>query len=63
MKYYLSVPVLVVLGSPKISRVRLALLYTASTLLGCININLLHSLASIPLLLILEGKGGPTHGH
>ena len=28
--------VLVVLGSQKVSRVRLALLYTASTLLGCI---------------------------
>ena len=51
--------VLVVLGSLKVSRVRLALLYTASTLPGCI----MHSLASIPLLLIFEDKGGPTHGH
>ena len=24
---------------------------------------IMHSLASIPLLLILEDKGGPTHGH
>ena len=60
MKYYLSVPVFVVLGSPKVSRVRLALLHTASpSLLVCI----MPSLASIPLLLILEDKGGPTHGH
>ena len=52
--------VLVVLGSPKVSRVRLALLHTASlSLLVCI----MHNLASIPLLLISEDKGGPTHGH
>ena len=30
--------VLVVLGSPKVSRVRLVLLYTASALLGCLNL-------------------------
>ena len=53
--------VLVVLGSPKVSRVRLASLHTASLSVSvCI---LMHSLASIPLLLILEDKGGPTHGH
>ena len=53
--------VLVVLGSPKVSRVRLALQCTASlSLLVCIN---MPSLASIPLLLISEDKGGPTHGH
>ena len=54
--------VLVVLGSPKVSRVSLALLHTASlslSLLVCI----MYSLASIPLLLISEDKGGPTHGH
>ena len=52
--------VLVVLGSPKVSRVRHASLYTASLSLPlCI----IHSLASIPLLLISEDKGGPTHGH
>ena len=52
--------VLVVLGSPKVSKVRLALLHTASlSLLVCI----MYSLASIPLLLISEDKGGPTHGH
>ena len=51
---------LVVLGTPKISRVRLASLHTASLPLpACI----LHSLANIPLLLISEDKGGPTHGH
>ena len=50
--------VLVVLGSPKILRVRLASLCIAS-LLVCI----MPSLASIPLLLIPEDKGGPTHGH
>ena len=52
--------VLVVLGSPKVSRVRLALLYTASLSLP---LYIMHSLASIPLLLILEDKGRPTHGH
>ena len=52
--------VLVVLGSPKVSRVRLALLHTASLPLP---VCIMHSLASIPLLLILEDKGGPTHGH
>ena len=55
--------VLVVLGSPKVSRVRLALLYTASVLLGCINLSIMYSLANIPLLLFSEDKGGPTHGH
>ena len=52
--------VLVVLGSPKVTRVRLALLYTASLSLP---VCIMHSLASIPLLLISEDKGGPTHGH
>ena len=52
--------VLVVLGSPKVSKVRLALLHTASLSLP---VCIMHSLASIPLLLILEDKGGPTHGH
>ena len=52
--------VLVVHGSPKISRVRLASLYTASTVPGCISF---FSLARVPLLLISEDKGGPTHGH
>ena len=52
--------VLVVLGSPKVSRVRLASLHTASLSLL---VYILHSLASIPLLLISEDKGGPTHGH
>ena len=42
--------VLAVLGSPKVSRVRLALLYTASLSLP---VCIMHSLASIPLLLIL----------
>ena len=51
---------LVVLGSPKVSRVRLASLHTASLPLP---ICIMHSLASIPLLLIPEDKGGPTHGH
>ena len=58
--------VLVVLGSPKVSRVRFALLHTASLSLP-VYINhqshSMHSLASIPLLLISEDKGGPTHGH
>ena len=51
--------VLVVLGSPKVSRVRLALLHTAS-LPVCI---IMPSLASMSLLLISEDKGGPTPGH
>ena len=52
--------VLVVLGSLKVSRVRLASLHTASlSLLVCI----MHSLASIPLLLISEDKGGPAHDY
>ena len=51
--------VLVVLGSPKVSRVRLAFLYTASLSLPlCI----MHSVSSF-FLLISEDKGGPTHGH
>ena len=52
--------VLVVLGSPKVSRVRLASLHTVSLPLP---VCIIHSLASIPLLLIPEDKGGPTHGH
>ena len=52
--------VLVVLGSPKVSRVRLASLHTASLSLPVCT---MHSLASIPLLLTSEDKGGPTHGH
>ena len=52
--------VLVVLGSPKVSRVRLALLHTASPFLS---LYIIHSLASIPILLISEDKGGLTHGH
>ena len=52
--------VLVVLGSPKVSRIRLALLHTASLPLP---VCVMHSLASILLLLISEDKGGPTHGH
>ena len=51
--------VLVVLGSPKVSRVRLASLHTASLSLP---VCIMHSLASIPLLLIPEDKGGQTHG-
>ena len=54
--------VLVVLGSPKVSRVRLALLHTASLSLS-LPVCIMHSLASIPLLLISEDKGGPTYGH
>ena len=52
--------VLVVLWSPRVSRVRLALLHTASLPLA---VCIMHSLASIPLLLIPKDKGGPTHGH
>ena len=52
--------VLVVLGSPKVWRVRLASLHTASLPLP---VCILHILASIPLLFISEDKGGPTHGH
>ena len=60
---------LVVLWSPVILRVRLALLHTASPNTSCpshiiiILLILMHSLASIPLLLIMEDKGGPTPGH
>ena len=52
--------VLVVLQSPKVSKVRLASLHTASLSLP---VCIMHSLASISLLLISEDKGGPTHGH
>ena len=53
--------VLVVLGCPKVSRVRLA---CCTLLLYHLPLSILmHSLASIPLLLILKDKGGPTHGH
>ena len=52
--------VLVVLGYPKVSRVRLALLHTASLFLP---VCIMHRLASIPLLLIPEDKGRTTHGH
>ena len=52
---------LAVLCSPVVSRVRLALLHTAPPSPSLTF--LLHSLASIPLLLITEDKGGPTHGH
>ena len=52
--------VLVVLASPKVSRVRLASLHTAFLSLP---VCIMHSLASIPLLLISEDKGGPTHCH
>ena len=58
--------VLVVLGSPKVSRVRLVSLHTASLSLSlCLSVCsiTMHSLASITLLLISEDKGGPTHGH
>ena len=50
--------VLAVLGSPKISRVRLASLHTAS-----LPVCIMSSLASMSLLLISEDKGGPTPGH
>ena len=58
--------VLGVLVSPKVSRVRLASLHTTSLSLPvCINhqSHSMHNLASIPLLLISEDKGGPTLGH
>ena len=57
---------LAVLCSPVVSRVRLALLYTASlhaTVNPLIQSHLMSSLASIPLLLIMEDKGVPTPGH
>ena len=52
--------VLVVLGSPKVSWVRLASLHTAVLPLP---VCIMHNLARIPLFLIPEDKGGPTHGH
>ena len=58
--------VLAVLCSPVFLRVRLALLYTNSLLPHSSShhvILFLSSLASIPLLLITEDKGRPTHGH
>ena len=56
--------VLVVLVSPKISRVRLASLCTAPLvcLNLCVNI-IMHSLANVSLILISKDKGGPTPGH
>ena len=66
--------VLVVLVSPKISRVRLALLCTLLVsiifvwsasyhIIIIISINIMHSLAKDSLILISENKGGPTPGH
>ena len=58
--------VLAVLCSPVVSRVRHALLYTTSLhamINPLIQSHLMFSLASIPLLLIMEDKGGPTPGH
>ena len=56
--------VLAVLCSPVVSRVRLALLHTASLQFILILIlSLMSSLASIPVLWIMEDKGGPTSGH
>ena len=52
--------VLVVLWSPRVSRVKLASLHTASF---CLFLSLSLSLASISLILIPEDKEGPTHGH
>ena len=62
MKYYLSVPCV---GCPWVSKgfkgqTCLAVhCFSASTIMKM----MMPSLASIPLLLILEDKGGPTHGH
>ena len=58
MKYYLSVPCV---SCPCVSRglkgqACLAMHFSSHHII-------MHGLASIPLLLILEDKGGPTHGH
>ena len=64
MKYYLSVPCV---GCPWISK---GLKGQACLTVHCFSFShyiiimkIVPSLASIPLLLILEDKGGPTHGH
>ena len=59
MKYYLSVPCV---GCPWVSKGQtcLAVHCFYFSLSVC---TIMPSLASIPLLLILEDKGGPTHGH
>ena len=54
--------VLAVLCSPMVSRVRLALLYTAS-LHVMINPFINVQLSKHSLLLIMDDKGGPTPGH
>ena len=56
--------VLAVLCSLVVSRVRLALLYTASPLPTNSSSSLLcPAIASAPLLLVTDYKEGPTHGH
>ena len=59
MKYYLSVPCA---GCPCVSK---GLKGQACLAVHCFSFSLciMPSLASIPLLLISEDKGGPTHGH
>ena len=63
MQYYLSVPCV---GCPWVSKDlkgQACLAAHCFFLCSLPSINFIHSLASIPLLLILEDKGGPTPGH
>ena len=60
MEYYLSVPCV---GCPWVSK---GLKGQACLTVHCFSFShciIMPSLASTPLLLILEDKGGPTHGH
>ena len=59
MKYYLSVPCVDCPWVSKGLKGQVCLAVHCFSLSHCI----MPSLASIPLLLILEDKGGPTHGH
>ena len=63
MKYCLSVPCV---GCPWVSKglkCQDCLAVHCFSFSCCIINNIMPSLASIPLLLVLEDKGGPTHGH
>ena len=61
-QYYLSVPCV---SCPMVSKVfkGQACLAAHCFSLSQHHLTSIHSLASIPLLLIPEDKGGPTHGH
>ena len=63
MKYYLSVPCVSCSCVSKGFKGQACLAMHFSSHHRLIIIIIMHSLASIPLLLISEDKGGPTLGH